>query len=367
MVGSKCGRFLPAVFLGAALLAGCADSATGPGRAPGPRLEIGTGDEVCETINFNGFQHGNTVTTLTVFGRTITLSATAYDDDNDLGEVAGTAVIYDGNHVGGPEDFDLEATDQGTSPIGPCPDCGVQGNMLIIQDLYSAYTSDHIWGGSISFSGFGTGTGFYVKDYKMVDLDNSEVPSQLWVNGTNIAGTQVDAANAVQTVSTTSTVEIPDAFTFKLGTAADDGITGSGAFDDIRVCMRTPPPPGDEGCTPGYWKNHTSSWAGTGYTTGQTLGSVFTIPGSLSSLSSSTLLQALSFSGGSGTSGAARILLRAAVAALLNSAHSGVEYPSTTAEIIADVNAALASNDRDTMLELASDLDADNNLGCPLN
>ncbi|HSF43302.1 MAG TPA: hypothetical protein VLT87_26115, partial [Thermoanaerobaculia bacterium] len=68
-----------------------------------------------------------------------------------------------------------------------------------------------------------------------------------------------------------------------------------------------------------------------------------------------------------GTLGAAKILLRAAVAALLNAAHSGVDYPRTTAEIIADVNAALASNNRNTMLELASELDDDNNGGCPLN
>lgn len=53
----------------------------------------------------------------------------------------------------------------------------------------------------------------------------------------------------------------------------------------LRVFLRqeTPPPPppppptGDEGCTPGYWKNHTSAWAGSGYSPGQTAGSVFSI------------------------------------------------------------------------------------------
>ena len=84
-------------------------------------------------------------------------------------------------------------------------------------------------------------------------------------------------------------------------------------------------------------------------------------------LDNTTLVQALSFNGGSGTIGAVRILLRAAVAALLNSAHPDVDYPLTTAEVIAAVNAALASNDRNTMLALASTLDAANNLGCPLN
>jgi hypothetical protein len=55
------------------------------------------------------------------------------------------------------------------------------------------------------------------------------------------------------------------------------------------------------------------------------------------------------------------------VAALLNAAHSGVDYPRTTAEILADVNAALTSNSRSAMLALAAELDSDNNLGCPLN
>jgi hypothetical protein len=104
----------------------------------------------------------------------------------------------------------------------------------------------------------------------------------------------------------------------------------------------------------------------TGFSPNQTLESVFDVPDSLG-LDNTTLLQALSFKGGSGTKGAAQILLRAAVAALLNSAHPDVDYPRTTAEVIAAVNAALASNDRSTMLTLAAQLDADNNLGCPLN
>jgi hypothetical protein len=65
--------------------------------------------------------------------------------------------------------------------------------------------------------------------------------------------------------------------------------------------------------------------------------------------------------------GGAKILLRAAVAALLNAGHSGVDYPRTTAEILADVNAALSSGNRNTMLALATALDDDNNLGCPLH
>ncbi|MCC7033824.1 MAG: hypothetical protein IT179_13435 [Acidobacteria bacterium] len=123
-----------------------------------------------------------------------------------------------------------------------------------------------------------------------------------------------------------------------------------------------PPPPGDEGCTPGYWKNHLDSWGPTGYTPGQSLTSVF----GANALSGS-LLDGLGFGGGPGVTGAKRILLRAAVAALLNAAHPGVAYTQSAASVIASVNAALASGSRDTMLALASSLDRDNNLGCPLN
>ncbi|HEU0292704.1 MAG TPA: hypothetical protein VFR47_08200 [Anaerolineales bacterium] len=93
---------------------------------------------------------------------------------------------------------------------------------------------------------------------------------------------------------------------------------------------------------------------------------MFDVPDSLG-LDNITLRQALSLRGGSRTTGAARILLRAAVAALLDSAHPDINYPRSAADIIADVNAALASLNRSTMLNLAAELDADNNLGCPLN
>jgi prealbumin domain-containing protein len=145
--------------------------------------------------------------------------------------------------------------------------------------------------------------------------------------------------------------------------------TGTIAAGETKTCTVTnddvaAPPVGNEGCSHGYWKNHESAWASTGYAPSQTVGSIFS--GS-DPLASSTLLDALKFKGGSTIAGAKQILLRQAVAALLNAAHPGVAFPRTTAQVIAAVNAALASNDRTTILDLASALDADNNLGCPLS
>ena len=126
------------------------------------------------------------------------------------------------------------------------------------------------------------------------------------------------------------------------------------------------PVPEPEGCTPGYWKNHPASWAGTGYATNQSLEWVFDIADAFG-LDNVSLLIGLSLQGGSTLSGAASILLRASVAALLNAAHPSVDYQLTTAQILSQVNAALASGNRSTMLALATNLDNMNNAGCPLN
>jgi hypothetical protein len=122
---------------------------------------------------------------------------------------------------------------------------------------------------------------------------------------------------------------------------------------------------GTQGCTPGYWKNHTDSW--TGYNPGQSTGSVFTASAYFPPLNTQTLLQSLQGGGGDGTFGAAQILLRAGTAALLNSVHPNVDYPRSMGQVVDSVNAALKSNNRDTMLLLAAQIDDDNNLGCPLN
>jgi hypothetical protein len=129
-----------------------------------------------------------------------------------------------------------------------------------------------------------------------------------------------------------------------------------------------PPPQEFEGCTPGFWKNSPGSWPPTGYSPNQLIISVFDLPSGVinNKLGGDSLMDALNYGGGDNLLGSAQILLRAAVAALLDSAHPEVDYPRTTADVIADVNAALATKDRGSILALASALDADNNLGCDL-
>jgi hypothetical protein len=117
-----------------------------------------------------------------------------------------------------------------------------------------------------------------------------------------------------------------------------------------------------EGLTPGFWKNHTVAWAPTGYSPSQTLGSVFT-NSSEYGLGGVTLLAALSFGGGSGDIGAAKILLRAAVAAILNAQSPDIDYEYLPADVIGWTNAALHSHDRAWILSVASSFDVANNYG----
>jgi hypothetical protein len=134
---------------------------------------------------------------------------------------------------------------------------------------------------------------------------------------------------------------------------------------------------GNEGCTPGYWKNHTENWEE--YTPNTTLDTLFNFPDTLASFRNITLLDALQGGGGPGVAGATTILMRAATAAYLNAAHDGVGYPHRRfteaspqdnpdlSPLETTINAALAGLDRNTMLTLAGQLDASNSLGCPLN
>jgi hypothetical protein len=109
-----------------------------------------------------------------------------------------------------------------------------------------------------------------------------------------------------------------------------------------------------EGCTPGYWKNHLDSWAGTGYDPDDLFSSVFedAFPGL-------TLEEVLNLGGGG-----LNALGRHTVAALLNAASPGVDYDLTEGEVIADFNAVFPGGDYET---LKNEFQGFNEQGCPLN
>jgi hypothetical protein len=119
-----------------------------------------------------------------------------------------------------------------------------------------------------------------------------------------------------------------------------------------------PPPPGNEGCTPGYWKQdqHFDSWPAP-YTPNTLFSSVFenAFPGM-------TLLQVLQQGGGG-----LNALGRHTVAALLNAASTGVEYPLTTAQVISGFNAVFPVTSDSAVETLHLRWAGFNEAGCPLN
>jgi hypothetical protein len=179
------------------------------------------------------------------------------------------------------------------------------------------------------------------------------------------AGQQLDSITVYQKIGTNVDSIKPTMPT----TSASGAIGGTPNSGAVIVFYNSLIPPVLQGCTPGYWKNHEASWAATGYTRSQTIASVFggASAANYASLGSQSLSAGLSFGGGSTLQGGAQILFRAAIAAVLNAAHPGVNYPLTAAQIIADVNTALATNNRATLIALATTLDNLNNAGCPLN
>jgi len=139
---------------------------------------------------------------------------------------------------------------------------------------------------------------------------------------------------------------------------------GSGDFAFCRYVNSFQP--GNEGCTPGFWKQdfHFGHWLPTGYLPTTELQDVFNfvgVNGQIGQLADDTMLEALNYQGGNGKLGAAQILLRAAVAAVLNAAHPDVQFAFTEAQVIALVDAQLQSGTRDSMLALATQLDEANN------
>ena len=149
--------------------------------------------------------------------------------------------------------------------------------------------------------------------------------------------------------------------------AAALALTTAPAANAVRI--------GTEGCTPGYWKNHTENWQEMKVTSTVreelALNGVSVFDGPLApeiaAYADITALQALRLKGGPGLDGATQILLRAAVAAYLNAAHEGLGYPLRRKEMYGMIKTALESGDRAAMLALAAELDALNNLGCPLS
>jgi hypothetical protein len=137
------------------------------------------------------------------------------------------------------------------------------------------------------------------------------------------------------------------------------------------ACVKICPEPcrGDEGCTPGFWKNHSDCWecVSPHALVKHTFPVDAELPPELEELGDDTLMQALKYGGGKGLAGAGRNLLRQAVAALLNACDPDVAYPLSVDDVKELVRVYVETLDRGQMLELKDLFDRLNNLGCPID
>ena len=114
--------------------------------------------------------------------------------------------------------------------------------------------------------------------------------------------------------------------------------------------------PGIEGCTPGYWKNHPEAWAAAGFAPTDDFDTVFGVDAFNPDRTLMTALRA----GGGGLNKLGRM----AGATLLNAAHPGVASARSIGDYINAVRNAVLTQQYEP---LATQLDLEANLGCPLN
>jgi|GEM_PF-2839266 len=145
--------------------------------------------------------------------------------------------------------------------------------------------------------------------------------------------------------------------------------TDGDVFDEDPANYYGEMPPGEEGLTPGYWKNNAENWDAVSWITyspedyfNDIFGVDVTLRGKGKSVNENpTLLEALGANGGG-----INALARHATAALLNASHPDIAYPMSQAQIIAAVQSAIAEGD-DAIEDLATMLDMYNNYGANLD
>ena len=147
------------------------------------------------------------------------------------------------------------------------------------------------------------------------------------------------------------------------GEECDDGNNddGDGCSANCEVEER-----GDQGCTPGYWKqpHHEDSWQGVdpGDSFNATFMTDLVFSATRCGSSNPTLAQALRCRGGGRNA-----LARQATAAYLNALNDSVGYAYSADQVKAMVKEAADAGSKDAMTAAKSKLGAANEAGCPLN
>jgi hypothetical protein len=155
------------------------------------------------------------------------------------------------------------------------------------------------------------------------------------------------AAQAVQTVVSTASSTLSGSST--------TSVTTGGTPADWQYS-------GFHGCTPGYWKQEQHFFAWGSVSRSASFHTIFNVSYKVTYLDKNlTLLGALDLGGGG-----VEALARHAVAAYLNSKRAGMNFPYTTAQVVAMVKAAYESKNATTIENTKNLLAAANELEGPL-
>ena len=155
------------------------------------------------------------------------------------------------------------------------------------------------------------------------------------------------------------------------GDSADASATTKCGDETLTVSTATA---GDQGCSPEFWGDHPNLWKV--YSPDQRVRSVFTgFEPELGDLRLARAIDPNDTDANWAISGrhdrddsdghgrlmqAQRSLLRAGVAALLNASNPGVDYALSVSQVTGQVNAAVATRDRDKITDLTEQLGTDN-------
>jgi len=228
-------RFLAVVVLAGLISWGCNDSATAP--LGGDGLLLGkvasNGGDVCSTIDFSGFAHGDKVVKIpSGFGFDLNVNVVGYGSNS-----TNNGVIWDTDYTGGftywsrgvNTGFLAPDPDLRTPGEGYCGDCVGLGNVLIIEDNRGGIDAegDSDTGGLITLTGFAGNGAFFVRSFKALDQERDEGAITLSVDGIEVGSSTARGDGSVEDILTETTT---------FGSTAEFELDGSGGVDDIEIC-----------------------------------------------------------------------------------------------------------------------------------
>jgi len=276
---------------------------------------------------------------------------------DDVNNGAGVLVIFD-DGVTGPAAIDLrDGNDFAFEPYAPPQDTTVPQTFYFAASTVERTATLEMFFSSVSGMASSGGAGLFRPTAIEVTLGdgtkttfNNELDSMDGEEWDTISFDIVIPAGetsvTVQALSVDNNAAIPS------GTTRD--IVAS--FHWIAAGLSITPPPGGEGCTPGFWKNHEPAWASP-YDPDDEFADFFedAFPGK-------TLHQVLGLGGGG-----LNALGRHTVAALLNAAHVDINYGiATPAGVINAFNTVYEGSNAE--YETQKDIFEDfNENGCPIN